>query len=71
MKFTIFEDGLVLFIPDEEIPQIYRIIYRSSCACSERDEMLKYLSYLMTGKEMEEILQMFLPKKCDNYYQNN
>ncbi len=55
MKYTTLDDGLDVYIPDEELPEIYRIIYLSSHNCDAKDKLLTEIGYLMSTEQIKEI----------------
>ena len=54
MKITVMEEGLDIFVPDEELPELYRIIYKSSHLCDMEEKLLGEIYRLITRQQIQE-----------------
>ncbi len=54
MKITVMEEGLDIFVPDEELPELYRLIYKSSHLCDMEEKLLGEIYRLITPQQIQE-----------------
>jgi hypothetical protein len=52
MKITDFEDGLDIFIQNEELSEMYRIVHGSSMKCDLKYKLLSKLECRLSIKEV-------------------
>ena len=55
MKTTIFEDGLDIFVPDEEMVEMFKIISKSDYSSPLKYQMLNEIMKLIPLKTLKEI----------------
>lgn len=55
MKTTIFEDGLDIFVPDEEMVEMFKIIIKSNYSSPLKYQMLNEIMKLIPLKTLKEI----------------
>ena len=55
MKTTIFEDGLDIFVPDEEMVEMFKIISKSDYTSPLKYQMLNEIMKLIPLKTLQEI----------------
>lgn len=55
MKTTIFEDGLDIFVPDEEMAEMFKIISKSDYTSPLKYQMLNEIMKLIPLKTLKEI----------------
>ena len=55
MKTTIFEDGLDIFVPDEEMVEMYKIISRADYTSPLKYQLLNEIMKLIPLKTLKEI----------------
>jgi len=55
MKTTIFEDGLDIFVPDEEMVEMYKIIRWSDYTSPLKYQLLNEIMKLIPLKTLKEI----------------
>lgn len=55
MKTTIFEDGLDIFVPDEEMVEMFKIISKSDYTSPLKYQMLNEIMKLIPLKILKEI----------------
>lgn len=55
MKTTIFEDGLDIFVPDEEMVEMFKIISKSDYTSPLKYQMLNEIMKLIPLKTLKEI----------------
>lgn len=55
MKTTIFEDGLDIFVPDEEMVEMFKIISKSDHSSPLKYQMLNEIMKLIPLKTLKEI----------------
>ena len=52
IKYTSFVDGLDVFVPDEDIPELYRIVYHSPIINDMREKLMYELEKLISYPEL-------------------
>ena len=55
MKITVFEDGLDIFVPDEEMVEMYKIISRADYTSPLKYQLLNEIMKLIPLKTLKEI----------------